>query len=117
MEIRARAREGATKAEVAAAAGDRGVGGDDDDTQEEGGAGTRGTTSGQWRDKADGGGRGRREAKGGWRQMMAAEVRMRGITPEAATTWLAQYRGCVGTELYEFAAEAALTFAEPIAIA
>ena len=52
-----------------------------------------------------------------WRQMMAAEVRMRGITPEAATTWLAQYRGCVGTELYEFAAEAALTFAEPIAIA
>ena len=75
MEIRARAREGATKAEVAAAAGDRGVGGDDDDTQEEGGAGTRGTTSGQWRDKADGGGRGRRETKGGWRQMMAACAR------------------------------------------
>ena len=40
-----------------------------------------------------------------WTQMMAAEVRARGITAEAAATWLTQYRGCVGTELYEFAAQ------------
>jgi len=39
-----------------------------------------------------------------WRRMMEAELRMRGITPRAAVEWLSQYRGCVGTELYEFAA-------------
>ena len=43
-----------------------------------------------------------------WRQLLTAEVRMRGITPEAAREWLGQYRGCVGTELYEFAAASAL---------
>jgi len=33
-----------------------------------------------------------------------AEIATLGITPEAAREWLAQYRGCVGTELYEIAA-------------
>lgn len=33
------------------------------------------------------------------------EIAALGITPEGARKWLAQYRGCVGTELYEFAAE------------
>ena len=48
-----------------------------------------------------------------WRAMMAAEVAMRGITPEQAREWLADYRGCVGTELYEFAAEQSLPCASP----
>lgn len=39
-----------------------------------------------------------------WQQMMLAEIRARGITPETARQWLAECRGCVGTELYEFAA-------------
>jgi hypothetical protein len=39
-----------------------------------------------------------------WQQMMIAEIAARNITPENASEWLAQYRGCVGTELYEFAA-------------
>jgi len=39
-----------------------------------------------------------------WSQMLTAEVAMRGITPEAARQWLAEFRGCVGTELYAFAA-------------
>lgn len=38
-----------------------------------------------------------------WEQLMLAEVRMRGITREIAEQWLAEFRGCVGTELYEFA--------------
>lgn len=41
-----------------------------------------------------------------WAHLMAAEAAMRGITPEQARGWLAEYRGCVGTELYEFAADA-----------
>lgn len=32
-----------------------------------------------------------------------AEIKARGITPESAAQWLSQYRGCVDTELYEFA--------------
>lgn len=40
-----------------------------------------------------------------WERLMLTEVRMRGITPEKARAWLEEYRGCVGTELYEFAAE------------
>lgn len=32
-----------------------------------------------------------------------AEIKARGITPESATEWLAKYRGCVDSELYEFA--------------
>ena len=40
-----------------------------------------------------------------YRAELAAEVKRLGITPEAAREWLAQYKGCVGTELYEFAAE------------
>jgi hypothetical protein len=34
-----------------------------------------------------------------------AEIAANGITPESAKEWLAKYRGCVGTELYEIAAE------------
>lgn len=34
---------------------------------------------------------------------MAAEVARRGITRETAVAWLAQYRGCVGTEVYAWA--------------
>jgi hypothetical protein len=34
---------------------------------------------------------------------MLAEIQMRHITLEQAGEWLAQYRGCVGTELYEAA--------------
>lgn len=34
-----------------------------------------------------------------------AEITARGITPEIAVEWLAQSRGCVDTELYEFAAQ------------
>ena len=41
-----------------------------------------------------------------WRRMMEAEVQLRGITREMAVAWLSQSRGCVGTELYEFAAQA-----------
>lgn len=33
-----------------------------------------------------------------------AEIKARGITVENAKEWLTQYRGCVDTELYEFAA-------------
>lgn len=40
-----------------------------------------------------------------WGQLLAAEVWMRGITVEQAREWLEHYRGCVGTELYEFAAQ------------
>jgi hypothetical protein len=43
-----------------------------------------------------------------WAALMAAEVRGRGITPEAAREWLAKSRGCVGTELYEFAVSTAM---------
>lgn len=39
-----------------------------------------------------------------WREVMTREVRMRGISVQSANAWLSQYRGCVGTELYEFAA-------------
>ncbi len=39
-----------------------------------------------------------------YRAELAREVRELGITPEKAHEWLEQYRGCVGTELYEFAA-------------
>ncbi len=39
-----------------------------------------------------------------WQQMLLAEIQARGITPESAERWLSQSRGCVGTELYEFAA-------------
>lgn len=39
-----------------------------------------------------------------WEWLMAAEVRIRGITRDAAREWLTTYHGCVGTELYEFAA-------------
>lgn len=35
-----------------------------------------------------------------------AEIRARGITPESAEEWLAKYRGCVDSELYEFAVSA-----------
>ena len=31
------------------------------------------------------------------------EIAERGITPEAAEKWLADYSGCVGHEIYEFA--------------
>lgn len=48
-----------------------------------------------------------------WIRLMAAEVQIRGITRESATEWLAQSRGCVGTELYEFAATAAQSLIEP----
>lgn len=39
-----------------------------------------------------------------WTQVVAAEIAARGITPEAAREWLTKYRGCVGTELYAYAA-------------
>ena len=39
-----------------------------------------------------------------WERLMAAEVHARGITRQRAEQWLSQSRGCVGTELYEFAA-------------
>jgi hypothetical protein len=42
-----------------------------------------------------------------WQRMLLAEISARGITRESAQQWLAQYRGCVGTELYEFAATVA----------
>lgn len=34
---------------------------------------------------------------------MAAEVKRRHITRESAAAWLGQYRGCVGSEVYEWA--------------
>lgn len=37
---------------------------------------------------------------------LMAEVKARGITPEKAKEWLANYKGCVDTELYEFALKA-----------
>ena len=40
-----------------------------------------------------------------WHEVMLREVKMRGITVQVANAWLGQFRGCVGTELYEFAAE------------
>lgn len=40
--------------------------------------------------------------------VMEWEIRASGITPDMAREWLAQYRGCVGTELYEFAATSAV---------
>jgi hypothetical protein len=36
--------------------------------------------------------------------VLAAEVSRRGITREAAQEWLSRYRGCVDTDIYEFAA-------------
>lgn len=39
-----------------------------------------------------------------WEAEARQEVAQLGITPEKAEAWLAQFRGCVGTELYEFAA-------------
>ena len=36
---------------------------------------------------------------------LRAEVQRLGITQETAQQWLERYRGCVGTELYEFAAQ------------
>lgn len=41
-----------------------------------------------------------------WGRLMHAEVEARGITAEAARQWLERYRGCVGTELYEYALSA-----------
>ncbi len=35
---------------------------------------------------------------------LSREVARRGITVESATEWLAKYRGCMGTQIYEFAA-------------
>lgn len=37
-------------------------------------------------------------------QLYEREIAARGITPESARAWLAEYRGCVGSELYEWAA-------------
>jgi hypothetical protein len=51
-----------------------------------------------------------------WERLMEAEVRMRGITREKAAEWLAQYRGCVGTELYEYAAARVIPAALPAQI-
>jgi len=39
-----------------------------------------------------------------YEQHLSAEVERLGITPDSARQWLAESRGCVGTELYEFAA-------------
>jgi hypothetical protein len=39
-----------------------------------------------------------------WAKLLAAEVQARGITAASAREWLDRYRGCVGTELYDFAA-------------
>lgn len=38
-----------------------------------------------------------------WEAQAIREIAERGITPERAAEWLAQSKGCVGTELYEFA--------------
>lgn len=39
-----------------------------------------------------------------WESLARAEIAEQGITPEKAAEWLKSYRGCVGSELYEFAA-------------
>jgi len=39
-----------------------------------------------------------------YEERLRREIERLGITPEAAQKWLEQYQGCVGTELYEFAA-------------
>ena len=39
-----------------------------------------------------------------WERMMLMEVQLRKITLEEAREWLEKYHGCVGHELYEFAA-------------
>ena len=44
-----------------------------------------------------------------WERLMRTEVAKRGITCEIAEAWLAESRGCVGTELYEFALSAGPT--------
>jgi len=38
-----------------------------------------------------------------WTAAVRAEIVAGKITPESAREWLAQYRGCVGSEVYEFA--------------
>ena len=43
---------------------------------------------------------------------MLMEVQLRKITPEAAREWLEKYHGCVGHELYEFAATFAVRSGE-----
>lgn len=40
-----------------------------------------------------------------WGRIVRAEIAQAGITPESALVWLGKYRGCVGTEVYEYAAE------------
>jgi hypothetical protein len=40
-----------------------------------------------------------------WARLLLSEIKMRNITPALACEWLAQSRGCVGTELYEAAAD------------
>ena len=47
-----------------------------------------------------------------WERMMLMEVQLRKITPEAARHWLEKYHGCVGHELYEFAATFAVRSGE-----
>ena len=39
-----------------------------------------------------------------WEAQALREIAESGITPQRAQEWLAQSKGCVGTELYEFAA-------------
>ena len=51
-----------------------------------------------------------------WEKMMTAEVEARNITPQNASEWLEQYRGCAGTELYEFAATFAVRQGEDKAL-
>lgn len=40
-----------------------------------------------------------------WARLLLAEIQMRHITPDQARKWLEEARGCVGTELYEAAAD------------
>jgi len=40
-----------------------------------------------------------------WEVAIRAEIAANHVTPEAAREWLTKYRGCVGTEMYEVAAE------------
>ena len=47
-----------------------------------------------------------------WERMMLMEIQLRKITPEAAREWLKEYHGCVGHELYEFAATFAVRSGE-----
>lgn len=49
-------------------------------------------------------------------QVLALEVARRGITSKQAAEWLAKFRGCVDTDIYEFAAKAAENSAAPITI-